>query len=204
MPVYVRLIILIFLCTFLFHSCNNALYNPFIKDTYRGDREDTETPGPTGEPTSGPTSGPTSEPTPGGSNETPEAAEPITLVGGTAMVSSDSSDVSQAVDLSMDSCVGGSTGGNDLFYSIDLAEGDTITIAVTPTSEWDPAIYLFTDSADPEGSCVAGADDKMSGDAETIMYTVPAGAEGTYIIGIDCFFSIATCGGPFDMDIEVY
>jgi hypothetical protein len=200
-----RLIILFSLCTFLLHSCDNAFYNPFIKDTYKGDQDDTGTPEPTAGGTPEPTAEVTAEPTPGGSNETPETAEPITLIGGTANVNADNTEASNAVSLSGDGgcCVSNSTGGNDLFYSIGLTAGETITIIVTPISDWDPAIYLFTDSADPEGSCVAGTDEEMNGIPETIIYTVPLGGDGTYIIGVDSFFTLSMGKGPFDMDIVV-
>ncbi|MBN1700006.1 MAG: hypothetical protein JW881_21025 [Spirochaetales bacterium] len=193
----VRKLILLALCTGFIWSCNDIFYNPFTENTYKGEDE-VPTPGPTDVPTAAPTS----EPTPAGSNETPENAEPVELVAGSAQVAADNTDANQAVTMTPDSCVGWTTEGSDLFYSIALTGGETITIIITPDG-WDPALYLFTDALNPEGSCVAGAEDEGVDGQETIVYPVPVGEDGTYIIGVDSYFPDLLGDGPFTLDISV-
>ena len=82
-------------------------------------------------------------------------------------------------------CTGWSANGLDSFYWVTLAEGDSINIV--ESSAFDNSLYLFTDCADVAGTCVAGADDTLTGEDEVIDYTVPAGAGGVYYIGADTY-----------------
>ena len=79
------------------------------------------------------------------------------------------------------SCTGYSAAGNDVVYSINLAEGETFN--VTELGDHDNSMYLVTDCADPVNTCVAGADDTYTGDPEVITYT--AAAAGTYYLIVD-------------------
>jgi hypothetical protein len=183
-----------------FSACSYTFYNPFTGDPFPSGPA--ESPGPSPETTNEPTP----EPAPGGLNDTPETAEPVILEGGAAQLTSDSTDASPSLTLSGDGgcCISSSAPGNDLFYSLFLDDGDTIEIYLTPESDWDPLLYMFTNASDPEESCVAGVDDGMSEDPESLIYTVPTGEGGTYIIAVDCYFSLLTPGGPFTMEIIVY
>jgi hypothetical protein len=69
---------------------------------------------------------------------------------------------------------------------------------MSPVDSFDASIYMITDCADPDGSCVAGDD---SGNPEEFTYTVPQGGAGTYIIATDGYS--ASSGGLFDFTVEV-
>lgn len=76
------------------------------------------------------------------------------------------------------SCTGYSFSGLDVVWVVCMEQGDVLNVEMTDTS-FDASMYLMTDCADPQGSCVAGADDP-----EIISYT--AAADGTYYL---------VCGG---------
>jgi len=84
--------------------------------------------------------------------------------------------------------------GNDAVYVCDWNAGDIIDMTYTQLN-LDGAFYVVTDCSNIAGSCVVGADDTVTGQAETIHYTVPT--TGTYYIILD---SYTTGGGPWTMD----
>lgn len=115
----------------------------------------------------------------------------------------DSSNFSNALDMGDgegESCTGYSTSGQDVFWAVELAEGDTIYAAMDAAAGgFDASIYMLNDCANPYDSCVIGADDTFSGGVEEFEYTVPAGEGGLYIIGTDAYSG----GGSFDFTVEV-
>ena len=64
------------------------------------------------------------------------------------------------------SCTGFSSNGNDVVYSINMGANETLT--ATLVGDNDTALYLVTDCADVNGTCLDGSD---SGNPETITYT---------------------------------
>lgn len=80
-------------------------------------------------------------------------------------------------------CTGFTANGKDVVYSVALNAGDTFDVTYTAVA--DGSIYLITNCADPVGSCVAGADDTVSGQVETFSYV--AAASGTYFLIVDSF-----------------
>lgn len=106
-----------------------------------------------------------------------------------------------------------STAGPDVIYTFSLgplaARGTPMTITLTPTAAWDPAIYnLSTAGAGcPAGTgnaatnCVNGADAGLASAAETItdaeMDAMPA---GTYFLFVDSFYSAGgLSAGPYNL-----
>lgn len=85
--------------------------------------------------------------------------------------------------------------GPDSFFTVDLNDGDTIEVEMAADG-FSGALYLFTDCADVKGTCRAGSE---SGDPRRIVYTVPAGQGGTYILGADSHGH----AGWFDMTVKV-
>jgi len=69
--------------------------------------------------------------------------------------------------------------GLDVAYKVDMAAGDNIDIYYS--SAFDDAVYIITDCANAAGTCVAGADDNISG--ESLNYT--ASSTGTYWVIFD-------------------
>ena len=80
------------------------------------------------------------------------------------------------------SCTGWSANGSDAVYKIYLNQGDNFSAC--EDGSCDLSIYLITDCADPEGSCVVGDD---SGNPECISYT--ADASGWYYLIVDAYSS---------------
>ena len=85
--------------------------------------------------------------------------------------------------------------GPEVFYSITLNAGDNVDITLDGT-DFNEALYLFTDCADVSGSTVASSNQSSP---EQIIYDVPAGASGTFYIGVDA----CGVGGSFTLDIVV-
>ncbi|MBW1809057.1 MAG: hypothetical protein JRJ87_12755 [Deltaproteobacteria bacterium] len=94
--------------------------------------------------------------------------------------------------------------GPDVFYSIDLAEGEMINVELdTPAGTWfDNAVYLVDNCDCPACGCMAGADTVIEpADPEQFSYTVPTGAGGTYYIIVDSWSLAAV--GDFILNVDV-
>jgi hypothetical protein len=121
-------------------------------------------------------------------------AEAVTLSGGSASISGDSRSATDSVTEGVcDRYI--SDSGPEVFYSLTLNAGDTVEITLDGT-DFNEALYLFTDCADVAGSTVAFANEDSP---EVINYEVPAGAGGTHYIGVDACGQ----GGDFTLDIVV-
>ncbi len=127
-------------------------------------------------------------------NDQCDSAEAVEL-GGDGQASITASNLTATDDVSDPGCTGRLAEGPDVFYRLDLQAGQTVAIELD-TEEFNSALTLFTDCADPAGSCVAGSD---SGRPETVEYTVPDGAGGTYRIGVDA----GGRGGTFTLSVSV-
>jgi hypothetical protein len=128
------------------------------------------------------------------SNDTCTAAEAITLSGGSASISGDSRSATDTVTKKV--CTGYIfDAGPEVFYSLTLNAGDTVDITLDGI-DFNESLYLFTDCNDVAGTIVASSNESSP---EEITYEVPAGAGGTYYIGVDACGG----GGSFTLDIVV-
>lgn len=93
------------------------------------------------------------------------------------------------------SCTGYLLDGHDVFYSIELEEGETITVKVEPSPDYDVAVYI-RESCESGAACLAGADEALKGGEEVLPFTAPA--DGTYLIVVDG----ALGGGAFQLIVE--
>jgi len=92
------------------------------------------------------------------------------------------------------------TAGPDLIYQFTVGAGNNLTITLTPTTAWDPKIYILA-TCGTGGSCITGADVGGDGVAETIN---PSGlAPGTYFLYVDSFFAApaANSAGPYTLSV---
>lgn len=80
-------------------------------------------------------------------------------------------------------CTGYTAAGLDVVYMITAYNGQGINL--TYTSSADASFYIVTDCGDPVASCIAGADDTVSGQAETLSFNFPA--SGTYYLVLDSY-----------------
>jgi len=93
-------------------------------------------------------------------------------------------------------CTGYSANGIDVVYYVDLVEDQQLT--VTATTSYDNAIYLVTDCADIDNTCVAGADATTNG-VETLVFDA-ADAPGRYFLILDGYSS--TSEGDWEVVID--
>ncbi|MFH1501890.1 MAG: hypothetical protein ABIG03_02455 [Candidatus Eisenbacteria bacterium] len=84
-------------------------------------------------------------------------------------------------------CTGYSSNGPDAVANVYLASGGILEVHMDPEGTMDSSLYLVTDCANPEGTCVAGADVTYSGDEETFTYVSPT--DGIYYIIFDAYTS---------------
>ena len=89
-------------------------------------------------------------------------------------------------------CTGYSATGPDVTYSLTLAEFTDVTI--TMDAAFDASLYVVTDCADPENTCVVGDD---SGNPETVNFIAEPGV--TYYIIADGY-SLSS-SGLFELDV---
>ena len=121
---------------------------------------------------------------------------------GNATVKMSTSAASNTVSLTGAGCTGYSTPGPELFYSVKLVGGFSYKITLTPESTFDAALYLFSDCASVESSCVAGKDTIGTGKVETV--TVVPAKSGTYLVAVDSWSATAASGkGAFTLKVEL-
>ncbi len=79
-------------------------------------------------------------------------------------------DTSTATNALSGACVAYDPLGPDVFYRLELPYSFQLTLVLQLQGPWDASLYLFTDPADPAGSCLAGADLGYAGEAEQLIY----------------------------------
>jgi len=96
------------------------------------------------------------------------------------------------------SCTGYTAAGKDVTYVMTLQPGDIVDLTyVTYTA--DTSFYIVTDCANESGTCVAGADDTLTGEPEVISWTCTTA--GTYYLILDCYGTDA--GGLWGLDYNI-
>ncbi|NNE10484.1 MAG: hypothetical protein HKN20_18125, partial [Gemmatimonadetes bacterium] len=133
------------------------------------------------------------------SNDVCETATPITRcvdftdAGSTALANNDYTP--------SDAVTGGCTGfyaqGGDVVYELNMKAGDAVHIEYTNGA--DASVYIVTDCNDPQNTCVAGADDTFTGQAEILDFV--AASDGTYYLILDTF-SAFTLGSSFTVSVD--
>lgn len=94
-------------------------------------------------------------------------------------------------------CTGYSANGRDVVYYVDLNPGDILEMTYTQLA-FDTSFYVVTDCANL-ASCVAGADDTLTGEPEYIYYV--AGAADRYYIILDVYGT--NTGGAWVLDYNI-
>lgn len=80
-------------------------------------------------------------------------------------------------------CTGYTAAGLDVVYKVNATAGQSLNLVYTSSA--DASIYIVTDCADPVGTCVAGADETVSGQAETLTYVFTH--SGTHYVVLDSY-----------------
>jgi len=95
-----------------------------------------------------------------------------------------------------ESCTGFGATGHDVTYVMTLEAGDMVDMFYF--GGYDESFYIVTDCADPENTCVVGADETV-GTGETISWSVPA--SGVYYLIVDAYS--ATNNATFTIDYVI-
>jgi len=98
-------------------------------------------------------------------------------------------------------CTGYPAGGEELIYSLVVPDGETIDVTMTPDTEnaQDSALYLLAECLDfSRETCLAGVDETLGGEAETLSYTNDSGDVQTVYVYADAY---SGCGA-ITLDIE--
>jgi hypothetical protein len=105
-------------------------------------------------------------------------------------------------DSTSSGCTGYPAYGKDVVYTLDLQAGDVVDLSYTQTND-DASLYVITDCADVAGSCVIGADNTYSGQAEVIHWVCPA--VGLYYLILDSWAGSpgSPTGGAWTLDFAV-
>ncbi len=139
--------------------------------------------------------------TPPPPNDTCAGAVVIPGAPGTSSFSGDTAFAVNDYDCST-ACVGGlSHGDADVAYAVTVPAGCELCVTLNQSvMNWNGAVYMVTDCADVNGSCVAGASGWLAGGAdETFCYTAPASE--TYYIIVDG--RTGGGAGPYQLDVQV-
>lgn len=94
-------------------------------------------------------------------------------------------------------CTGYTANGKDVVYKSDLQAGDQVTFTYNQMNA-DASLYVVTDCVNMD--CIAGADDGVTGDPETVAFT--AGFAGTYYFILDTYGT--DTGGAWTADYNIY
>lgn len=100
------------------------------------------------------------------------------------------------------SCTNFTQLGADAVYAVQLEPGQQLT-ATLSTSNWDGAVYMITDCANSDTSCVAGSD---SGNPETFTYTHMGAAASTYYVVVDAWQAsntTTTRDGQYTLELSI-
>ncbi len=127
----------------------------------------------------------TPPPPPAPANDLCDDGEILPL--GAYSIDGDTTAANDDYTLTSSGCTGFSANGNDVVYVTCLADGDMFDVAMTTTTGFDASIYLVSDCADPEGSCVAGSDVFPTGEA--FSYQNITGSDQQLYLIVDAFSS---------------
>jgi hypothetical protein len=127
-------------------------------------------------------------------NDTCTHAGPIALdASGKASFSWNMSSATNTITYS--GCTDYASDGPDTFFSVNLKDGETVEVEMT-TDTFSASLYLFTDCSDVRTTCRGASE---YGKPRRVVYTVPPGGGGKYIIAADSHEH----AGWFDLDVKV-
>lgn len=100
-------------------------------------------------------------------NDTPNQAEVLASCNAVA----DGTTVAAGSAFAVSACITPDALGGDAFYRLEIPYSYQLVVDVEADGAFDPALVLFTDPSDPEGSCLAGIDEAFAGERETLLFT---------------------------------
>ena len=81
---------------------------------------------------------------------------------------------------------------------MSLTAGQAYSMKVTPSSSFDPVIYVFSDCSKPTTTCLAGTNAIGQGKAESLTFTPKT--SGTYYVAVDA--ANKSDYGPYILEIK--
>jgi hypothetical protein len=100
-------------------------------------------------------------------------------------------------------CTGWYTDGPDRTYTLAVPAMRTLTVTLTPETDYDAGLWLVagpaTSCAATPVVCLGGDDDDLSGEAETVTYTNSGNAPVDVFLGVDGDASGSTASGTFTL-----
>lgn len=111
------------------------------------------------------------------------------------------------ITLDSSACTNNASPGRDAIVEVQVSGGDTVDVDVSSSDGGDnPMIYIADDcfelSQSGSNGCVAGSDSNGDGSPESLSWTVPQGAGGTYYVVSDAEADFDS-SGTFTVDITI-
>jgi hypothetical protein len=104
-------------------------------------------------------------------------------------------------------CTGYYTNGPDHLYKLTVPAARTLTVTVTPETDYDAGLYLIagppTNCAASPATCLAGDDTNGPGEADTVTYTNAGNAPVDVYLGIDGSATASPTEGTYTLAITV-
>jgi hypothetical protein len=126
-------------------------------------------------------------------NDTCAAAAPMTLTGGVASASGDTTLATGTVSLPVTGCTSHDSSGPDVFFQIDLVKTKTYQVQLTNNGVYH-SLFIFTSCGAPAATCIEGM---MMSTSKSILFSPPTSQ--TYRIGVDG--TTASSKGSFTLEI---
>lgn len=104
------------------------------------------------------------------------------------------------VDMPSSSCTGQQTDGPDIFYKVVLQPTEILRARTESYGDESPLVYAITDCANPESTCVGGAQERSFNNQAELFYVNDTNMPQTLIVGADTTFG--TADEPFGFFIE--
>ena len=110
-------------------------------------------------------------------------------------------DLTDDIDMPSSSCAGQQTDGPDLFVPVEVQAGQILSARVESFGDEPPIVFMVTDCAAPETSCVAGGEELGTSNVATATWVNDTGAPATVLVAADNEFS--TADEPFGLFISL-
>jgi hypothetical protein len=133
-------------------------------------------------------------------NDTCAAAVAAPLVGDAYAMFGTFDDHTDDIQMATPNCTNNLTDGPDAFVRVELAPNEILHAWVDSFGDEGPLVYAFSDCADAENSCVAGASESGSTDRAELYHVNNTGAPLTLFVAADSTFS--TADEPFGLFVE--
>ena len=110
-------------------------------------------------------------------------------------------DLTDDIDMPSPNCTGQQTDGPDLFVPVEVQPNQILSARVEAYGDEPPIVFMVTDCAQPEMTCVAGGEEIGTSDVAEATWVNTTGAVATVLVAADNEFS--TADEPFGLFISL-